>query len=129
MLAAISRSALFAAGLLALAACVPAADAPPAASPVPAASPNAAGQGLAGLEGVMGATAAALAARFGPPALDIREGEARKLQFAGRACVLDAYLYPPRGGGEPVVTYVDARLPDGRDADRASCVRAIARVP
>ena len=60
------------------------------------------------------------------PDLDLREGPARKLQFLGPACVLDAYLYPPRSGrGEPVVTYVDARQPDGRDMDRASCVAAL----
>ena len=41
--------------------------------------------------------------------------------------MLDAYLYPARGGGEPIVTYVDARLPDGRDFDRASCVAALTK--
>ena len=35
-------------------------------------------------------------AQFGTPDLDVREGTARKLQFLGPACVLDAYLYPPR---------------------------------
>jgi hypothetical protein len=81
----------------------------------------------AGLEGVMGHDAHALEAAFGRPSLDVREGPARKLQFAGPACVLDAYLYPPRGGGEPVVAYLDARLPDGRDMDRASCVAALGK--
>ncbi len=64
---------------------------------------------------------------FGPPDLDVREGAARKLQFLGPACVLDVYLYPPRAGAEPVVTHVDARLPDGRDMDRSSCVAALSR--
>ena len=80
---------------------------------------------VAGLETVIGRTAAALTARFGPPALDIREGSARKLQFESRVCVLDAYLYPPAAGGEPIVTHVDARLPDGRDLDEASCAAAL----
>jgi hypothetical protein len=80
---------------------------------------------VTGLETVIGRTASYLSAEFGRPDLDIREGQARKLQFSGPACVLDAYLYPPRGGGEPIVTYVDARLPDGRDMDRASCVGAL----
>ena len=80
---------------------------------------------VAGLESVMGRTAAALAAGFGRPALDIREGVARKLQFESAVCVLDAYLYPPAAGGEPIVTHIDARLPDGRDMDRASCVAAL----
>ena len=31
------------------------------------------------------------------------------------------------GGGEAVVTHVDARLPDGRDMDRAACVAALTR--
>ena len=73
----------------------------------------------------MGRNARALVALLGDPGLDVREGPARKLQFLGPACVLDAYLYPPRGGGEPVVTHVDARMPDGRDIDRASCVAAL----
>jgi hypothetical protein len=78
-----------------------------------------------GLESVLGRTARTLEAQFGKPGLDVREGPARKLQFAGAACVLDAYLYPPKGGGEPIVTHIDARLPDGRDIDRASCVAAL----
>ena len=74
----------------------------------------------------MGRNARALTSLLGSPGLDIREGSARKLQFAGPVCVLDAYLYPPRSGSsEPVVTHVDARLPDGRDMDRASCVAAL----
>ena len=80
-----------------------------------------------GLQAVMGRTAAMLAAQFGRADLDVREGSARKLQFVGPACVLDTYLYPPAGGGEPIVTHVDARLPDGRDMDRASCVAALSR--
>jgi hypothetical protein len=80
-----------------------------------------------GLEAVMGRTAAALTALFGNPGLDVREGSARKLQFGGPACVLDAYLYPPARGGDPVVTHVDARLPDGRDTDRAACIITLSR--
>ena len=79
-----------------------------------------------GLDLVIGRDARALAAAFGTPDLDIREGRARKLQFLGSTCVLDAYLYP-RGGGEPVVTHVDARLPDGRDTDRSACIAALSR--
>jgi hypothetical protein len=107
---------------LALAACVaPQAPAPPVA-PIAAPPPSSA----SGLEAVMGATAQRLIAQLGNPDLDLREGPARKLQFLGPACVLDAYLYPPRSGrGEPVVTHVDARQPDGREMDRASCVAAL----
>jgi len=78
-----------------------------------------------GLESVIGASANALIAEFGAPDLDIREGNARKLQFGSPVCVLDAYLYPPRARAEPIVTHIDARLPDGRDMDRSSCVAAL----
>lgn len=80
-----------------------------------------------GLDDVMGRDARALVALFGNPALDVREGPGRKLQFLGPICVLDAYLYPPRGGGEPLVTHVDARLPDGRDTDRGGCIAVLSR--
>ena len=81
----------------------------------------------AGLEMVMGRSARALVALLGNPGLDVREGPARKLQFLGPACVLDAYLYVPRRGGDAVVTHIDARLPDGRDTDKAACVEALSR--
>ena len=106
-----------------LAACTPATTATQPAAVVQPARVYA----PAGLEGVMGRTAAYLEAQFGRPDLDIREGPARKLQFAGPLCVLDAYLYPRAGGGDPVVTHIDARLPDGRDLDRASCIAALSR--
>ena len=95
---------------------------PSAGPPVASARPT---YSVAGLGNVMGQSAATLAAEFGTPALDVREGTARKLQFSGAACVLDAYLYPTDQGREPVVTHIDARLPDGRDIDRASCVAAL----
>lgn len=81
----------------------------------------------AGLEAVIGQDARALVVLFGNPGLDAREGPARKLQFLGQTCVLDAYLYPPRRGAEPVVAHVDTRLPDGRDTDKAACVEALSR--
>ena len=104
-------------------ACVPRTGEAPPPAQVPPPRPYS----TTGLETVIGSTAAALVAQFGRPDLDLREGSARKLQFLGPACVLDAYLYPPRGGGEPVVTHIDARLPDGREMDRSSCVAAIGR--
>lgn len=111
-----------------LSACAPRAVQQPPAS-AGASAPRRPGppptRAVAGLEGVIGRTAAILAAQLGRPALDIREGDGRKLQFEGPACILDAYLYPPARGGEPIVTYVDARLPDGRDMDKASCVAAL----
>lgn len=86
-------------------------------------------QVLPGLEGVIGADAEALTRQFGAPRLDVREGDARKLQWSGIPCVLDAYLYPPDAGGRPVATFVDARRGDGRDVDRAACVAALRQVP
>jgi hypothetical protein len=78
-----------------------------------------------GLERVLGQTAPALMALFGQPDADVREGDARKLQFTGPICVLDTYLYPKEG--KTVVTYVDARQPNGATIDRASCVAALTR--
>ena len=118
---------ILAAAALLASACAPRATrevAPPSRPRAATASPPT--RAVAGLEAALGRTAAQLTARFGPAALDIREGTARKLQFEGPACILDAYLYPPAAGGEPIVTHIDARLPDGRDFDRASCVAALA---
>jgi len=82
-------------------------------------------QNLPGLEGVIGATHSQLTQEFGAPRLDVIEGDVRKLQFTGAACVLDVYLYPREEGQEPQASYVDARRPDGRDVDRATCVAAL----
>ena len=80
--------------------------------------------GTAGLDRVLGQSGGALIGLFGQPAADVREGNARKLQFGNATCVLDAFLYP-KGHGEPVVTYLDARQTDGSPIDRASCVGAL----
>ncbi len=85
-------------------------------------------QTVPGLEGVIGATSEQLVRNFGTARLDVIEGDARKLQFSGIACVLDVYLYPSAAGREPQATYIDARRPsDGRDVDRAACVAALRR--
>lgn len=85
-------------------------------------------QTLPGLEGVIGATGAELIRQFGPPRLDVLEGDVRKLQYSGNACVLDIYLYPPETGREPVASYVDTRrASDAQDVDRAACVAATRR--
>lgn len=81
----------------------------------------------AGLDRVMGRDARALEELFGDPDQDVRDQGARKLQFASSACVLDAYLYAKTAGHEPVVTWIDARLPTGGDFDRASCIAALSR--
>jgi hypothetical protein len=109
---------------LALAACATEPTVQTGAAPV---SVKPANMREAGLERVMGKTAPQLTALFGDPDLDGHEGQARKLQFVGPACVLDTYLYPAKTGGEPVVSYIDARLPTGDDIDRASCIAALSR--
>ena len=81
----------------------------------------------AGLERVLGQTARQLTQAFGAADADVTEGSARKLQFGSSICVLDAYLYPKSGSGEPVVTHIDARQRDGSAIDRASCVAALSR--
>lgn len=79
-----------------------------------------------GLEGVIGARPDDLVRQFGPARLDVIEGDARKLQFAGSACILDIYLYPQGAGRDLQATYVDARrASDGQDVDRAACVGAL----
>lgn len=106
---------------LGLAACVAA----PQPAPPPTVTPP---MPRLGLDQVLGRTAPQLVQLFGEPSLDLREPRVRRLQFAGPACVLDVYLYPPaRGGGEAAATHVDARLPNGDDFDRASCVAALRR--
>ncbi|MDC0887414.1 hypothetical protein OAS19_06465 [Altererythrobacter sp.] len=81
---------------------------------------------IPGLEGVIGKNAADLQRQFGTARLDVFEGDARKLQFTGEACVLDIYLYPLRQGAEPTATYVDARRQsDALDVDRAACVQSM----
>jgi len=96
----------------------------PAARPTPSRSTT---LNAAGLEGVLGRSPRDLERLFGKPRLDVREADARKLQFANGQCVLDAYLYPEGQGGAEVVTYVDARRGDGKDVDRAACVEALSR--
>ncbi|WP_326525210.1 hypothetical protein [Sphingomonas sp.] len=110
---------------LPLAACAtaPAAVKPAPHIPLPTQRPIS----TVGLERVMGQTARGLSQAFGTPDADVVEGAGRKLQFGSRICVLDAYLYPKDGRGEPVVTHVDARQRDGSTIDRASCVAALSR--
>lgn len=78
-----------------------------------------------GLEAVMGKDSAALIGMFGKPRLDAVEAYGRKLQFSGKQCVLDAYLYPEGKNRAEIVTYVDARRSDGAEVDRATCIAAL----
>ncbi|MET4132474.1 hypothetical protein ABIE62_001609 [Porphyrobacter sp. MBR-155] len=79
-----------------------------------------------GLGGVIGSPAGALTRRFGAPRIDLAEGDARKLQFAGPSCVLDIFLYPLSAGAEPTATHVDARLRQGgATVDQGACIREL----
>ena len=95
----------------------------------PAPAPIAHAPSPSGLDRVIGKDARALQILFGVPDLDVREGPGRKLQYTGPICVLDAYLYPPSTGREPIVRHLDARTPAGEDFDRASCIAALSRRP
>jgi hypothetical protein len=74
--------------------------------------------------GLIGLSASELIGHLGNPALQIREGSSVKLQFRGRSCVLDAYLYPVANGGLHV-THVDTRTPSGIDFDQAACIASL----
>lgn len=97
-------------------------------APVPRAPQPARIMTAPGLEGVIGASAADLSRQFGPARLDVLEGDARKLQWTGTACVLDVFLYPQQAGADPRATYAEARrASDGQEVDRAACVAAMRR--
>lgn len=79
-----------------------------------------------GTDGVIGSEANALTRRFGTPRIDLSEGDARKLQFTGRSCVLDIFLYPLEAGAAPVATHIATRARQGgAAADSAFCIREV----
>src|SRR6476469_1775351 len=73
--------------------------------------------------GVIGLTTGELVGHFGNPALQVREGASLKLQFRGRSCVLDAYLYPQNNVLR--VSHVDTRTLSGADFDQAACIASL----
>lgn len=80
-----------------------------------------------GLGDVMGKNVAELKRMFGEPRIDVVEVYGRKLQFSGKPCILDAYLYPDGKNGAEIVTHIDARRSDGAEVDRAACVNALSQ--
>lgn len=126
-----SKAALVSSAVIALAGCAVAPAAAPVRSnaPPPVSAPPPIN--TQGLSGIIGRTDSELVALFGPPRLDVMEGQARKLQFSGTNCVLDVYLYPPEKSGksaqERKSTYADARDLQGAAVDRAACVKALRR--
>jgi hypothetical protein len=114
------RKILTAAALLLLAGC--------ATTPIPVVTPDPAPATTAPPQrgGLIGLDANELATRFGRPRLQVREGDGTKLQFGGGSCLLDAYLYPPPGGGGVArVTHVDTRNRDGGVVAQADCIAMI----
>jgi len=101
---------------LSLAACMARQPQPPIAQPIPVKPEPVEQNALTGL------TAQELVGRFGAPALQVPEGNSLKLQFRGRRCVMDAYLYPSGGSGALKVTHVDTRTPSGSEFDQAACI-------
>lgn len=114
---------IFPAAALLLAGCMARAPEPRAPHiPTPTPMPPQASQTLIGL------SAGELIQRMGQPVLQVREGPGLKLQFRGRSCVLDAYLYPTPSGGLPErVTHVDTRLQNGNDTSQAPCIASLTR--
>ncbi len=112
------------AGALILSACAATPKPAQVAAPVRVSPPIVAPTGL---DRVMGRSATALITLFGNADQDVREDNSRKLQFSSGICILDAYLYTPANGKEPLVSHIDARQPDGGSIDRASCVAALTR--
>ena len=80
-----------------------------------------------GLGDGMGRNVEELKRMFGEPRIDVVEVYGRKLQFSGKPCILDAYLYPDGKNGTEIVTHIDARRSDGAEVDRASCVNALSK--
>lgn len=115
------RTGLCASLALPLAACGAGTIVPPSVAPPP--GPPASAFMKQGP--LLGSDARGLTQMFGQPRLDIREAGVRKLQYGNGRCVLDAYLYAPAKGKEPVVTHVDARTPTGVDVDPATCATAL----
>lgn len=114
------RRLILATATLLLAACAtrPVQEAVPATPPQPIVPVERQTTQLAGL------SISEVEAHLGRPALQIREGASLKLQFRGRFCVLDAYLYPGENGALRV-THVDTRLPTGADVDQATCLSSL----
>lgn len=79
-----------------------------------------------GLESVLGLTEPQLVRKFGNARLDVREANGRKLQFSGKSCIMDVYLYAQNNNAE-VATHVDARRSDGAEVDRGACVKALSQ--
>lgn len=107
------RSARFLAPLF-IAACAPTT---PRIAPPPPAPPA-----VPGMEKIIGQPVGGATALLGAPTLDRSEGRARVLQFARAGCVLDIYYWPDAKAGQPLATFAEARLRDGRAQEAGACM-------
>jgi hypothetical protein len=73
---------------------------------------------------LIGLTGGELVGRLGRPELQIREGNSLKVQFRGKTCVLDAFLYPG-AGAQYRVTHIETRNGAGTDLPQAPCISEI----
>jgi hypothetical protein len=73
--------------------------------------------------------AAGLAKLLGRPAFTRTDGPATLLRYRSAACVLDAFLYAPRGKANAarIVDHVEARSPKGGAMDVRDCLAALLR--
>lgn len=95
------------------------------ATTAPVATPAAAPPPDPGLAAVIGKGPDVAIALVGPSQLDRREGDARHLQFAGPACILDLYYYRAEAGNAHVARHADARRPDGSPIPAGDCFRLL----
>ena len=100
---------------------IPRVTPPPTTAPSPPITPPKPVQN----NSLIGQNANAALGLFGKPRLDVTEGIGRKLQFAGDRLHPRHLSHAPQAGADPVVTHVDARAPDGRDASVTSCITAL----
>ena len=73
----------------------------------------------------MGQTPQGLRGLMGAPTLLRRDHDAEVWQYAGKSCVLFAYLYP-NAKGALEVTYLDARRKTSGGMPVADCLTALA---
>lgn len=118
------RLAALAALPLALSAC--GSTATSAAPPIPSANYTIASVTPANAGALLGMQASSLFFQFGRPDLQVPEGDSLMMQWRGPACILEAYLYPARGG-EKATTHIEAADVRGNAVDRDACIRSLER--
>jgi hypothetical protein len=71
---------------------------------------------------VMGLSAGELRSRLGEAELTQRAADGQLWQYRSDQCVFDMVLYPDGAGGEPRVSYTEARRRDGGSIAPARCL-------